>query len=139
MGSGKPVEVAAIEEDTTNSFAVSPDGKLFAYTYSQFGRVPSDGWHVAIIALAGDTKKRAIDVPSVGLLHWSPDGRTLHYLTTAHGSTNLWALPLAEGKPTQLARFTSPDVISFYWSADGSLFMVRGTTKTDAVLVRGLQ
>ena len=46
------MEVAAIEEDTTDSFAVSPNGQLLAYTYSQFGRIPSNGWHVAIIALA---------------------------------------------------------------------------------------
>jgi Tol biopolymer transport system component len=138
--SGKPVELAAIEEDTTDSFAVSPDGKLLAYTYSQFGRVPSDGWHVAIIALAEDTRKRVVDVPSIWGLHWSPDGRMLNYLSTAHGATNIWALPLAGGKPTQLTRFTSQDISSFNWSADGSrLFMVRGTMKNDVVLIRGLK
>jgi len=134
--SGNPVEVAAIAEDMTNSFAVSPDGKLLAYTYSQFGRVPSDGWHVAITALAGDTRKRVVDVPIIGDLHWSPDGRMLTYLSTIHGATNIWALPLAGGKPTQLTWFTSPDVSSFNWSADGSrLFMVRGTAKNDVVLI----
>ena len=79
-------------------------------------------------------------MPSISGLHWSPDGRILNYLSTAHGATNIWALPLAGGKPTQLTRFTSQDIYSFNWSADGSrLFMVRGTTKNDVVLIRGLK
>jgi Tol biopolymer transport system component/DNA-binding winged helix-turn-helix (wHTH) protein len=140
LESGKPVEVAAIEEDTTDSFAVSPDGKLLAYTYSQFGRVPSDGWHVAIITLAGDTRKRVVEVNDVWGLHWSQDGRMLHYLSTENSATNIWALPLAGGKPTQITNFSSPDISSFSWSADGSrLFMVRGTTKNDVALIRELQ
>ena len=140
LESGTPVEIAAIEEDFAESLAVSPDGTLLAYTYSQFGRVPSDGLHVAIGTLPGFARRQVIDVAGISDLHWSPDGGTLEYLLSAHGATNIWELPLNGGKPKQLTQFTSEDISSFHWSVDGSrLFIVRGKTKSDVVLIREME
>jgi Tol biopolymer transport system component len=73
-------------------------------------------------------------------VHWSPDGGILQCLLPANGATNIWELPLDGGKPKQLTQFTSEDISSFNWSVDGPrLFMVRGTTKSDVVLIRGLE
>jgi Tol biopolymer transport system component len=140
VASGNPVEIAAIEEDSADSIAVSPDGTLLAYTYSQFGRVPSDGWHVAIVTLPEGARRQVIDVTGISNLHWSPDGRILECLLPVNGATNIWELPLDGRTPKQLTHFASDEISSFNWSVDGSrLFMVRGTTKSDVVLIRRLE
>jgi len=38
----------------TGTLAASPDGKLLAYPHTQYGRVPSSGWSVAVISVTGD-------------------------------------------------------------------------------------
>jgi Tol biopolymer transport system component len=140
LESGNAVEIAAIEENSAGSVAVSPDGKLLAYTYTQFGRVPSDGWHIAIVTLPGGARRQVIDVAGISNLHWSSDGRRLEYLMAIGGATNIWTLSLDGGKARQLTQFNPGDLYDFSWAADGSrLFMVRGRTKSDVALIKGLE
>jgi hypothetical protein len=47
---GNSEEVAEVMgNQVTGRLAVSHEGVLLAYPYTQYGRVPSDGWQVAII------------------------------------------------------------------------------------------
>jgi Tol biopolymer transport system component/DNA-binding winged helix-turn-helix (wHTH) protein len=141
LESGGPAEVAEAEGDAIGSFAVSPDGALLAYTYTQFGRVPSDGWHVAIMPASGGAPRRRLNLPgAVWDLEWSPDGRKFQYLLPDRGATNVWELPLAGGNPRQLTKFASGEIFHFRWSADHSrLFLTRGTVNADVVLLSGLR
>src|SRR5579862_5587396 len=55
---------------------------------------------------------------SVGATAWSPDGKTIAFVSNLSGRNNLWLVPAEGGWPTQLTvsdqRQTSPT-----WSPDG--------------------
>jgi Tol biopolymer transport system component len=108
--------------------AVSPDGKLLAYPYTQFGRVPSEGWRVAVMPVDGGPTLKQFNIRG-GMfgVRWSPSGKALQYLLADNGATNLWEQPFPGGKPKQLTRFTSGQIFAFNWSFDHTrLFMTRG-------------
>ena len=53
---------------------------------------------------------------------------------------NIWSFPLAGGDPRQITNFTDRTIESFAWSRDGTrLAVLRTTTTSDIVLLRGLQ
>ena len=85
------------------------------------------------------------DVPrSVALnnspVYWSPDSRSLVYIDTRDGVSNLWAQPVDGGQPKQLTDVKSDLIFDFAWSRDGKqLALVRGTRTNDAVLVNDLR
>jgi Tol biopolymer transport system component len=121
--------------------AISPDGKLLAYPYTQFGRVPSEGWKVAVLPFDGGPTLKQLDFPG-GMfgVKWSPSGKGLQYLLTRNGATNLWEQPLAGGKPKQVTRFASGQIFHFNWSLDHTrLLLTRGNVISDAVLLSNLR
>ncbi len=50
---------------------------------------------------------------------WTPDGKTLFYMSDQSGSENLWRLPVAGGAPTQVTHFTNGRVLFPAIAADG--------------------
>ncbi len=65
---------------------------------------------------------------------WTPDGRSIAYKLRQGDADNLWSVPVAGGKPTQLTHFTDMNINSQAWSSDGRLAVSRGVPNTDAVL-----
>ena len=124
------------------TIAVSPDGKYLVYPYTRFGRVPSEGWKLAIIPVQGGSPIRQFSVPSESggvRVRWSPNGKGLQYVVTEKGVSNLWEQPLSGGKPKKLTRFTSGRIFSFNWTLDRTgLLMSRGTENRNAVLLTDL-
>lgn len=121
--------------------AVSPEGKFLAYAYTDYGRVPSRGWRVAVIPADGGSPVRQFAVPG-GMyeLRWSPWGKGLQYLLTQNGFTNIWEQPLAGGKQKQLTHFTAGKIFGFNWSSDHMwLLLTRGGESTDAVLLSNIR
>jgi Tol biopolymer transport system component/DNA-binding winged helix-turn-helix (wHTH) protein len=135
---GTPLYVSDILGDqATGVLAISPDGKLLAYPYTQYGRVPSEGWRVAVMSADGGPPLKQFNVPG-GMLgvRWSPSGKGLQYVMTQNGAANLWEQPLAAGKPKQLTRFTSGQIFDFNWSLDHTrLLLTRGDVSSDAILL----
>ena len=117
--------------------AVSPDGKLIACEYRREGTTvflaavfPSEG---------GESPSQVFDLPRTWSrdagFRWSPDGRSIHYVDTRGGVSNIWALPLAGGPARQVTNFKSERIFFFDWTPDGrTLVLSRGTVTTDAVL-----
>jgi DNA-binding winged helix-turn-helix (wHTH) protein/Tol biopolymer transport system component len=118
----------------------SPDGRFLAYPYTQYGRVPSEGWKVAVIPTVGGPPVRQLTVPGgIGGVRWSPDSKGLQYVLTHNGVTNLWQQPLTGGKPKQLTQFTSGVILDFNWSLDRTrLLLTRGAVNSDVVLLKDL-
>jgi Tol biopolymer transport system component len=139
---GTPAYVSDVLGDSlSGSLAISPDGKLLAYPYTQFGRVPSKGWKVAVLPVDGGPTLKQLDFPG-GMfgVKWSPSGKGLQYLLTRNGATNLWEQPLAGGKPKQVTRFASSQIFHFNWSLDHTrLLLTRGNVTSDAVSLRNLR
>lgn len=114
---------------------ISPDGKSIATQYREDTNSP---WRLAIIPFEGGKPLKILDLPGNGQnVRWSPDGRSLSYLDTRGGVTNIWSLPLDGTAPKQLTGFKTDQIYNFKWSADGKqLVLARGTITSDVVLIR---
>jgi Tol biopolymer transport system component len=69
-------------------------------------------------------------------VRWSPDQKSLQYLLTRRGATNVWEQPLAGGAPRQVTNFTSDQIFDYAWSRDGKqLLLAKGEETSDVVLL----
>ena len=143
MEGGAAVEVAEVLGDSImGNITASPDGRYIAYPYSAYtGTTP--GRHLAVIPAVGGPPVKLFDIPgdswNVGP-YWSPDSKTLLYLQSRDGVSNVWEQSLGGGAPRQVTRFTSGGIFDFAWSADRKrLFLTRGSVTSDVVLLSGFQ
>jgi DNA-binding winged helix-turn-helix (wHTH) protein/Tol biopolymer transport system component len=141
---GSPQYVAdSLGDLLAETVDASPDGKYLVYPYTQFGRIPSEGWKLAVISVNGGAPVHQFPVPSEAggvNVRWSSTGKGLDYVVTENGISNIWEQPLSGGKPKQLTRFTSGEIFYFNWTLDRThLLMARGSENRDAVLLRDLQ
>jgi serine/threonine protein kinase len=119
---------------------VSPDGSQIACLYpeTQPNALISK---IAIIPFAGGDPIKVLDLPqsyrqtNAGL-RWTPDGRSLNYIDTINGVSNIWSLPLDGGPPKQLTDFKTEQIFWFDLSRDGKqLALSRGTQTSDVILI----
>jgi DNA-binding winged helix-turn-helix (wHTH) protein/Tol biopolymer transport system component len=141
MGGTRQYVSDIMGDQATGVLAISPDGKLLAYPYTQYGRVPSQGWRVAVMSVDGGPPLKQFNVPG-GILgvRWSPSGKGFEYVMTQNEAANIWEQPLAGGKPKQLTRFTTGQIFDFNWSLDHTrLLLTRGNVSRDAILLGRLR
>lgn len=69
---------------------------------------------------------------------WTPDGRAITFVRRAGSVNNIWAMPIAGGKPYAITRFTDLQVAAYAFARDGSLAVSREAPNSDAVLATGL-
>lgn len=115
---------------------ISPDGKWIACYFqnekegkTRIGIMPFEG---------GDPKiLEQMALPEYNLFRWSPDSRSLTYIVTRQGVSNLWSQLIEGGEPKQLTEFTTDQIFRFAWSHDGKfLACERGIAIKDIVLIR---
>jgi dipeptidyl aminopeptidase/acylaminoacyl peptidase len=113
--------------------AVAPDGASVVYGRrtieggeyrTRLWRVPITGGRSEQIT-TGDTDTRP---------RFSPDGKTLLFLSTRSGKSQPWLLPLAGGEPAQLAEFEG-QVGAAEWSPDGKAVAVLAESGDERFLV----
>jgi serine/threonine protein kinase/Tol biopolymer transport system component len=110
--------------------AISPDGRWIAGRVERaFGIVPTDdagGW-------------RALDIPgtvNAASLRWTFDSRSLAYVRSERGISNVWVQPIDGTPAKQLTTFTSQQISRLAWSGDGrTLALSRGETTIDLVMI----
>ncbi len=130
---GTPTQLA--NQNFGGSPLISPDGKLISYHAERepgtaaviLQVIPSTGGAVLfkLPYVAGTVQSR-----------WSPNSKSIDYLLTRGGVTNLWRQPLTGGEPKQITNFTSGLIFSFCWSRDGKeLALARGSLSSDIVLI----
>jgi eukaryotic-like serine/threonine-protein kinase len=140
---GPGVEVGRILGDSLiGAVSVSPDGRFLVYPYSTYtGTTP--GRHYAIVRTGDGSTVKLFDMPERGFDGgplWGPDGKSLQYLLSHDGVTNVWGHPAQGGAPRQLTQFKSGTIFNFSWSADGTrLLLTHGEVNNDVVLVSGLK
>ena len=114
---------------------ISPDGKLLAYG------TRDDKTKRARIVF-----RRYEDLSSIGsvdlpvatelIWRWSPDSRTVVYVNSSAGVSNLWKLPVEQGVATRITDFKSDNMSYFAYSRDGKqLAMSRGNITRNAVMI----
>src|SRR4030095_9491720 len=117
----------------------APRGSLIASVYRE--DQPNAPNKVAIIPFAGGDPIKLLDIPQsfnrTAGLRWMPDGRTLTFIDTINGVSNIWSLPLDGGSPKQLTDFKTDQIFWFDFSRDGKqLALSRGTQTSDVILIR---
>jgi dipeptidyl aminopeptidase/acylaminoacyl peptidase len=100
--------------------ALSPDGKWIVYTVTspdvKTNKSPSDLW---IVPTAGGTPRQLTNHPSADrTAAWSPDGRSIAFVSTRSGKSQIWILGLDGGDPRQFTTL-STEATQPVWSPDG--------------------
>jgi dipeptidyl aminopeptidase/acylaminoacyl peptidase len=96
--------------DRISDPAVSPDGKWVAYTVRvtdvEANKGKTDIWISAVDAPDGPTKARQVtahDASDTGA-RWMPDGKSLVFLSTRSGSSQVWKIAIDGGEAVQLTK-----------------------------------
>jgi len=69
---------------------------------------------------------------------WTPDGAAVTFIESQGSVDNIWAYPIAGGKPYAVTHFSDLSIASYAWSRDGRLAVSRGSRNSDAVVATGL-
>jgi eukaryotic-like serine/threonine-protein kinase len=133
---GEPLQLAEL---SGHNPVISPDGRLVAYVHQdEQTRKP----RIDVIDARGGQPLKEFELPPTfalwwgGVMQWSPDGLSLHYIDTRQGVSNIWDQPLAGGPPRQMTDFKSDYLFQFDWSPDGKyLAVVRYTVSSDVLLM----
>ncbi len=116
--------------------AVSPDGKLIACQYRD---EQSKRMVIAIIPITGGNPVKVfkeMPLPASGIMRWTTDGRSLTYILTKDGVSNIWLQPIDGGQSKQLTHFKEDQIFRIAWSRDGKyLAFDRGLTIKDIILI----
>jgi serine/threonine protein kinase/Tol biopolymer transport system component len=131
MAGGVPVQL-------TNKYSrmpvVSPDNQAIACRYYiQEGRRG-----IAIIPMQGGTPTQLLPIPIVEWqkIQWSADGRSLTYVQTLNGVSNLWSYDLSTGATKRITNFTAEEIFSYAWSPDyKQLACERGAAVSDVTVL----
>ncbi len=112
--------------------APSPDGRQIAGHYNAREQ---RGERMAVI-----TPGRAdgvLRIPTVPVpAQWSPDSKSLLYVDTRRGISNLWRHPLSGGAASQITKFTNDQIFRYALSHKQARWaIVRGDVSRDVVLV----
>lgn len=124
---GNPVQLT---DKSTDSWAVSPDGKLLAYSFLDEQKRAR---RIDVRPFDGGEPIKTLDFPGVQVEQWTSDGKKL----ICRQDRSIVLLPLDGGEPKPLIALNYPDAIFSFWlSPDGKrLAYVRGANNADAVLI----
>src|SRR5881628_3769923 len=112
---------------------LSPDGKLVAYTVTEQSLKDNRGitriW-LADVA-SGAVRQLTAGPGSDRQPRWSPDGRTLPFVSTRENGAQLWVLPIAGGEARRVTS-VADGVFDPLWLPDGTGLVVTSDIKWPA-------
>lgn len=131
-------EIPVFNKFKLNYPVCSPDGNLVAYFYLdkvfKIGVIDLASGNLVKTMDYGDGKSMALE------LAWSPDSRTLSFITDSDGTSRLWQQSLDEDRPRLIEDLGKDEVRSVAMMPDGTGYaFIRGKFIEDAVLLTGLK
>jgi Tol biopolymer transport system component len=131
-------EIPVNEKSRVNRPVCSPDGNFVAYFFLdkgfKIGVVKTEDGSVAKILDYGDGKSLALR------LAWSPDSRTLNFVTDTDGNNILWQQSLDEETPRKIADLGAETIRDLVIMPDSRGYAVIGGKHIhNAVLVEALK
>ena len=107
------------------SFSLSPNGRWIAYAVStadlEENLMRSAIW--ILPAEGGQARQMTAGEKTDSDPKFSPDGKSLAFLSNRDGGTNVWMLDLAGGEPRKATSFPT-GVKAYKWSPDGKWFVI---------------
>ncbi|MGC2420719.1 MAG: hypothetical protein WA405_03610, partial [Candidatus Acidiferrales bacterium] len=98
---------------------ISPDGLWVSYTVATpdlpANHISKNIW---IVPARGGVPRQLTSTGSDERPRWSPDGKTLAFLSSRDGASQIYAMPSTGGAPTRIT-FLSAGVDNELWSPDG--------------------
>jgi eukaryotic-like serine/threonine-protein kinase len=116
--------------------AISPNGESMAFaSRDERQKVAS----VVVCRLADCSHRTILPDLTATRVRWTPDGRAITFIGGSD-QRNLFTIPGAGGRRSQLTRFDDRTIIDFDWSPDGSrLVVARRFEANDIVVLKGLR
>lgn len=99
----------------------SPDGKWIAFEIAEYSLESNKGVRdIWLVSADGTLLKRLTSSPAQDTHpRWSPDGRTIAFISSRGGSSQIWTIRVDGGEAQQLTRFPL-DVDNVKWSPSGT-------------------
>src|ERR1044071_23410 len=101
---------------------ISPDGRWIAYTITDTDKAANKRTsQIYLIAVdGGDARQLTSDKQSASAPRWSPDGRTLAFISARDGDEQVWTIDAESGEMKKISNVAlgAADPV---WSPDGRL------------------
>ena len=142
-GTEEDVPGSAIANSVSQQLALSPEGQRIAFIAAvgdpatqRFGQWVAT---MNVDAPANSSPQLTEPPPHVKTaLQFSPDGKSLAFVTTDRGVDNIVLRPIDGAKPARaITSFKNGTILNFSWSSDGTrLAVVRQDSSSDVILLR---
>lgn len=102
---------------------ISPDGNTIAYVVTEFDKNRNtSGSNIYLVPVEGGEARQL--TTGVGANHsprWSPDGSSIAFISTRHGSPQIYTISVTGGEAKKISN-VSTGVNGLLWSPDGNHF-----------------
>ena len=133
---GEPVQIPGVR--SVDRCTISPNGELFACQFD-----PADGGQarlrVVSAADGGIVKDFTAKMELPARIRWTPDGRSVTYVSRVEGLRDIWSQPIDGGEPKRITNFRTDQIFSFSWGPENKLAISHGTSASDVVLIRNIE